>query len=98
MREHCDHARFVWNLAVEQQSWWRLAAERRLRAAATASRSPGGRAVAGRGVVLGAAAGFARFRPGHGRVLRQEKPGWQAVIPSEARSPGIRDPRHQAAA
>jgi transposase len=20
---HCDHARFVWNLAVEQQSWWR---------------------------------------------------------------------------
>jgi putative transposase len=24
MREHCAHARFVWNLAVEQQSWWRL--------------------------------------------------------------------------
>ena len=23
MREHCTHARFVWNLAVEQQSWWR---------------------------------------------------------------------------
>jgi putative transposase len=23
MREHCAHARFVWNLAVEQQSWWR---------------------------------------------------------------------------
>lgn len=22
-REHCAHARFVWNLAVEQQSWWR---------------------------------------------------------------------------
>ncbi len=22
MREHCAHARFVWNLAVEQQSWW----------------------------------------------------------------------------
>jgi hypothetical protein len=21
--EHCSHARFVWNLAVEQQSWWR---------------------------------------------------------------------------
>jgi len=21
--EHCAHARFVWNLAVEQQSWWR---------------------------------------------------------------------------
>jgi len=20
---HCDDARFVWNLAVEQQSWWR---------------------------------------------------------------------------
>src|ERR1019366_6646477 len=20
---HCDHARYVWNLAVEQQSWWR---------------------------------------------------------------------------
>jgi putative transposase len=23
LREHCRHARFVWNLAVEQQSWWR---------------------------------------------------------------------------
>jgi transposase len=23
LREHCAHARFVWNLAVEQQSWWR---------------------------------------------------------------------------
>jgi putative transposase len=23
MREHCAHARCVWNLAVEQQSWWR---------------------------------------------------------------------------
>jgi transposase len=23
MRDHCAHARFVWNLAVEQQSWWR---------------------------------------------------------------------------
>ena len=22
MRQHCDHARYVWNLAVEQQSWW----------------------------------------------------------------------------
>jgi putative transposase len=23
LRAHCAHARFVWNLAVEQQSWWR---------------------------------------------------------------------------
>jgi transposase len=23
LREHCAHARFVWNLAVEQHSWWR---------------------------------------------------------------------------
>jgi len=23
LRDHCRHARFVWNLAVEQQSWWR---------------------------------------------------------------------------
>jgi transposase len=22
LRNHCAHARFVWNLAVEQQSWW----------------------------------------------------------------------------
>jgi putative transposase len=22
LRQHCDHARYVWNLAVEQQSWW----------------------------------------------------------------------------
>lgn len=25
LRDHCAHARFVWNLAVEQQSWWRPA-------------------------------------------------------------------------
>jgi putative transposase len=24
LRDHCAHARFVWNLAVEQESWWRL--------------------------------------------------------------------------
>jgi hypothetical protein len=24
LRDHCAHARFMWNLAVEQQSWWRL--------------------------------------------------------------------------
>ncbi|HEY3956173.1 MAG TPA: RNA-guided endonuclease TnpB family protein [Streptosporangiaceae bacterium] len=23
LRGHCAHARYVWNLAVEQQSWWR---------------------------------------------------------------------------
>lgn len=23
LRDHCAHARFVWNLCVEQQSWWR---------------------------------------------------------------------------
>jgi len=23
LRRHCAHARYVWNLAVEQQSWWR---------------------------------------------------------------------------
>jgi putative transposase len=23
LREHCAHARYVWNLAVEQHSWWR---------------------------------------------------------------------------
>jgi putative transposase len=22
LRDHCAHARFIWNLAVEQQSWW----------------------------------------------------------------------------
>jgi hypothetical protein len=24
LREHCAHARYVWNLAVEQQSHWHL--------------------------------------------------------------------------
>ena len=28
LAEHCAHARFVWNLAVEQQSWWRAGRER----------------------------------------------------------------------
>jgi putative transposase len=23
LRDHCTHARLIWNLAVEQQSWWR---------------------------------------------------------------------------
>jgi hypothetical protein len=23
LASHCAHARFVWNLAVEQQAWWR---------------------------------------------------------------------------
>ena len=23
LRDHCAHARYVWNLAVEQHSWWR---------------------------------------------------------------------------
>ena len=23
LRQHCAHARYVWNLAVEQQTWWR---------------------------------------------------------------------------
>jgi hypothetical protein len=23
LKDHCAHARFVWNLAVEQQCWWR---------------------------------------------------------------------------
>jgi transposase len=23
LRQHCAHARYLWNLAVEQQSWWR---------------------------------------------------------------------------
>ena len=23
LRDHCGHARYVWNLAVEQHSWWR---------------------------------------------------------------------------
>ena len=22
LRDHCGHARYVWNLAVEQHSWW----------------------------------------------------------------------------
>ncbi len=23
LEDHCTHARYVWNLAVEQNSWWR---------------------------------------------------------------------------
>jgi putative transposase len=28
LADHCAHARFVWNLAVEQQSWWRPGRDR----------------------------------------------------------------------
>jgi putative transposase len=28
LRDHCAHARYVWNLAVEQQSWWRPGRDR----------------------------------------------------------------------
>jgi putative transposase len=42
LAEHCAHARYVWNLAVEQHSWWRLgrgdAAIARLRARETDAR------------------------------------------------------------
>ena len=28
LRDHCAHARYVWNLAVEQQSWYGMAGRR----------------------------------------------------------------------
>ncbi|WP_232076685.1 hypothetical protein [Mycobacterium gallinarum] len=29
LAEHCRHARYVWNLAVEQQQYWQPGAARR---------------------------------------------------------------------
>jgi putative transposase len=56
LRRHCTHARFVWNLAVEQQSWWRPGRSRALGWAEqcrqlTQARSEHGRLAAGSAVV-----------------------------------------------
>ena len=49
--EHCAHARFVWNLAVEQQSWWWPGRGSAPRPDGSGTRgSQGGRAVAARGL------------------------------------------------
>src|SRR5216683_3367344 len=73
LRDHCGHARFTWNLAVEQQSWWRpgrtsapgyLEQCRQL----TAARAEHAWL---RGQPDGPAAGAAGLRPGYGELHRR---------------------------
>ncbi|WP_372510263.1 helix-turn-helix domain-containing protein [Actinomadura madurae] len=75
--EHCGHARFVWNLAVEQHAWWTprrgpapsFAAQCRQLTEARAAFSVAGRRVGDR-----SAAGAQGLRPGHGELLRRDAP------------------------
>ncbi len=63
--EHCAHARFVWNLAVEQQSWWRPGRGSAPSPAARMRQLAEARAAEpwlARGVILGPAAGPAGLR------------------------------------
>ncbi len=101
MREHCAHARLVWNLAVEQQSWYR-----RRRAAApgyleqcrqlTAARAGNGWLAAGSQTVQQQALrdfdqAMRNFfagthrRPGFGKATRHHGFGVVAVKPGHAR-------------
>ncbi len=69
--EHCAHARFVWNLAVEQQSWWRPGRGQRpwvSGADAAARGGQGRRAVAGAGMIGRSSSRPCEPRPGQGRA------------------------------
>ena len=73
LRDHCGHARYVWNLAVEQHAHWHPGRDERagLPGAVPAAHPGASRApVAGRRLPDGPAAGTARLRPGDGGVLR----------------------------
>jgi putative transposase len=47
LRQHCAHGRYVWNLAVEQQSWWRPGRETAPGYRAQAAQLTGARAAFG---------------------------------------------------
>jgi hypothetical protein len=101
LRDHCGHARYVWNLAVEQHSWWhpgRKSAPGLPAAVPAAHPGPGGAPVAGRRLPHGAAAGAAGLRPGDGRVLRPAEPGRAAVVAQGRAARGIPDNRAARAA
>ena len=72
LREHCAHARFAWNLALEQANWYRsewgpTPGYRAQSAQLTEARAASD--VAGLGVVHRATAGPARLRPSHEKLL-----------------------------
>ncbi|MGJ3560024.1 hypothetical protein ACR6C2_21030 [Streptomyces sp. INA 01156] len=69
---HCAHARYVWNLAVEQQAHWRPAQVRSwvCRAVPSAHRGPAGECLAAGRERGRAAAGAEGLRQGQERPVR----------------------------
>jgi putative transposase len=98
LREHCAHARFVWNLAVEQQSWWRPGrgsapgAAVRMRQLAEARAAEPWLRAGSSSVQQQALRDFDKAMAG---VLRPAEPGREAVVPVQARDAGVRDPRRE---
>ena len=97
LREHCAHARYVWNLAVEQHSWWRPGHGERTRLLCPSRPTDPGPChvrVAGRRQPDGATAGAARLRPGHGQLFRWHPP--QAHLAQSESKRRVPDRRGQA--
>ena len=98
LRDHCGHARYVWNLAVEQHAHWhpgRKGAPGYLEQCRQLTAARAGHPWLAAGLPDGAAAGAARLRPGDDGVLRPGEPGRAAVVAQGRAGRGI--PDHRAA-
>ena len=83
LRDHCGHARYVWNLAVEQHAHWhpgRKGAPGYLEQCPQLTAARAEHPVAGRRLPDGAAGGPAGLRPGDDGVLGPGEPGRAAVV------------------
>ena len=83
LRNHCAHARYFWNLAVEQHAHWRPGRKSGpgyLEQCRAAHRRTRGAPMAGHRISDGAATGVARLRHCDGRLLRSAEPGRGAVV------------------
>ena len=101
MHAHCAHARRVWNLAVEQQSWWwpgrgsaPSSAERYRQLAQARQAEPW----------LGAGSSWVQqqalrdFDRALAAFYDKSHPGGPAGLPPQPRHPGLCHPRHPGAA
>ena len=93
----CTHARFVWNLAVEQQSWWRPGRARpgtaeRQRQLAEARAAEPWLAEGSSSVQQQALRDFDRAMAA---FFDPQNPAGKPKFRSQARHAGLRDPRHQ---
>ena len=94
LRDHCGHARYVWNLAVEQHAHWhpgRASAPGYREQCRQLTAGASGKPVAGRRFPDGPAAGAAGLRRGDDGVLRPGQPGPAAVLAQSRARRGIPD-------